>query len=248
MQIDFTGKTVLVTGATRGIGAAIAGEFRAAGADLILTGTKQDEIDALNRAGKPEDTTRYVQVDFADEHSVNAFMEELAQYGRIDVVVNNAGTNRISLVDETSDEDYNLLTEVNLRAPYLICRQVIPGMKAAGYGRIVNIASIWGVITKAGRSVYTLTKHGLVGLTKTLAVELAPHNILVNAVSPGFTLTELTKSTLSEAEMKAIVEQIPIKRFAQPEEMARVVLFLASDLNSYLTGQNIVVDGGFVNV
>lgn len=248
MQIDFTGKTVLVTGATRGIGAAIAGEFRAAGADLILTGTKPDEIDALNRAGKPEDRTRYIQVDFANEESVSVFLEELARCEHIDVVVNNAGTNRISLVEETSTEDYDLLTEVNLRAPYLICRQVIPGMKAAGYGRIVNIASIWGVITKAGRSIYTLTKHGLVGLTKTLAVELATYKILVNAVSPGFTLTELTKSTLSEAEMQAIVEQIPIKRFAQPEEMARVVLFLASDLNSYITGQNIVVDGGFVNV
>lgn len=248
MQIDFTGKTVLVTGATRGIGAAIAGAFRAAGADLILTGTNRDEIDALNRADEPEDTTRYIQLDFTDENSVSAFWEELTRFERIDVVVNNAGTSRISLVEETSDEDYYLLTEVNLRAPYRVCRQVIPGMKAAGYGRIVNIASIWGVITKSGRSVYTLTKHGLVGLTKALAVELAPHNILVNAVSPGFTLTDLTKSILSEAEMKAIVEQIPIKRFAQPEEMARVVLFMASDLNSYLTGQNIIVDGGFVNV
>lgn len=248
MKIDFSGKTALVTGATRGIGATIGSLLHQAGAHVILTGTKKDEIASLNKAHNADERLHYIQADFSDKTSLDGFLDTLSRYDRMDICVNNAGTNRISLVEDTHTDDYDLLTDINLRAPYLICREVSRKMKAANYGRIVNIASIWGVITKAGRSVYTLTKHGLVGLTKTLSVELAPHNVLVNAVSPGFTMTELSKATLSEADRELITGMIPMQRFAQPEEMARVVLFLASDLNTYLTGQNIVVDGGFVNV
>ena len=248
MNFDFSGKTALVTGATRGIGAAIGSLLHQAGAHVILTGTKKEEIASLNSTHKEDERIQYIQSDFDDKESLDGFLDALSQYDRIDISVNNAGTNRISLLEDTHVDDYDLLTDINLRAPYLICRELSRKMKTANYGRIVNIASIWGVITKAGRSVYTLTKHGLVGLTKTLSVELAPYNVLVNAVSPGFILTELSKATLSDAEREEVTATIPMQRFAEPEEIARVVLFLSSDLNTYLTGQNIVVDGAFVNI
>ena len=185
---------------------------------------------------------------FSDRTSLDSFLETIDKEERIDVCVNNAGINRIHPIDEILDEDLDAVLDVNLRAPFLVCRSVTRLMKKVGYGRIVNIASIWSVISKPGRSVYAATKSGLVGMTKTLAVELAASNILVNAVSPGFVETAMTASTLSQDEQRALASQVPMNRFAQPEEIAKVVLFLASDQNTYLTGQNIVVDGGFVSV
>jgi len=249
-KINFSGKIVLITGATRGIGAAIARDFQAAGAGLILTGTDSQQINELNQntADAKVANIRYVQVDFADADSTQCFLDEMAQYKRIDVCINNAGTNRIDFIESTKVEDYDLLSRVNLRAPFLITRQVSGLMKDANYGRIVNIASIWSVVTKPKRSIYSITKFGLVGMTKAVAAELGGYNVLVNAVSPGFTMTELTQSVLSDKEIKELSAQIPVKRFAMPEEISKVVLFLCSDLNTYITGQNIVVDGGFVSV
>lgn len=249
-QINFSGKVVLITGATRGIGAALARDFHAAGADLILTGTNPQQINELNRNNADTGVTniRYVQADFADATSLQSFLDEIAHCKQIDVCINNAGTNRIDFIDSTKVEDYDLLSQVNLRAPFLIIRQVSRLMKQANYGRIVNIASIWSVITKPKRSIYSTTKFGLVGMTKAVAAELGTYNILVNAVSPGFTMTELTQSVLSDKEIQELSAQIPVKRFARPEEISKVVLFLCSDLNTYMTGQNIIVDGGFVIV
>ena len=250
MRLDLAGKTVLVTGATRGIGAAIADAFRDANAKLIITGTKPDAIAELNRRAEADgiENLRYWAVDFGDRASLDSFLGAIDKEERIDVCVNNAGINRIHPIDEILDEDLDAVLDVNLRAPFLVCRSVTRLMKKVGYGRIVNIASIWSVISKPGRSVYAATKSGLVGMTKTLAVELAASNILVNAVSPGFVETAMTASTLSQDEQRALASQVPMNRFAQPEEIAKVVLFLASDQNTYLTGQNIVVDGGFVSV
>ena len=250
MHLDFAGRTVLVTGATRGIGAAISEAFRDANANVIATGTNPDSIAELNRQAEAAgiENIRYLAVDFSDRESLDAFLEAIDGEARIDVCVNNAGINRINPIDEILVEDLDAVLDINLRAPFLVCRSVTRLMKKAGYGRIVNIASIWSVISKPGRSVYAATKFGLVGMTKTLAAELAASNILVNAVSPGFVETEMTATTLSEDERRALASQVPINRFAQPVEIAKVVLFLASDQNTYLTGQNIVVDGGFVSV
>jgi 3-oxoacyl-[acyl-carrier protein] reductase len=251
MQLDFSGKTVLVTGATRGIGAAIADAFADAGAKrLLLTGTRPDQIAELNRRYRDAGSVsrEYIEADFSKREAVAAFTEQLAEYGRIDVCVNNAGINRINPIDRIETGDLDDILDINLRAPFLICRAVSRLMREAGYGRIINIASIWSVITKPGRSVYTATKTGLAGMTKTLAADLAPAGVLVNAVSPGFIMTELTASTLSEEEQAALAGEVPLGRFGQPEEIAKVVLFLASDCNTYITGQNIVADGGFVSV
>lgn len=250
LEINFPGKLVLITGATRGIGAVIARDFHAAGAELILTGTDSRKINELNRKNADEGVTniRYIQADFSDAVSMQYFLDEIKHWKKIDICINNAGTNRIDFIDSTKVEDYDLLTQVNLRAPFLISRQVSRLMKMANYGRIVNIASIWGVITKPKRSIYSTTKFGLVGMTKAVAADLGAYNVLVNAVSPGFTMTELTQSVLSDEEIQELSAQIPVRRFAGPEEISKVVLFLCSDLNTYITGQNIVVDGGFVSV
>jgi 3-oxoacyl-[acyl-carrier protein] reductase len=246
-KFDFQGKNVLITGATRGIGAAIARDFFEAGANLILTGTDRKNIEILNETNKQNKikNIKYLPVDFSKDESFKKFLKELKSHGRIDICINNAGVNRINFIDRTNIEDFELLTKINLRAPFMICRQLSQLMKQANYGRIVNIASIWRTITKAQRSIYTTTKSGLVGMTKTLAVELAPYSILVNAVSPGFTMTDLTKATNTEQEIHDIARKIPINRLAQPEEISNVVMFLASDFNTYITGQNILVDGGF---
>lgn len=250
MKIDFQGQTVLVTGATRGMGKQFADDFAKLGANLILTGTDKDKIETLNREANRDGqvTRKYYAVDFTNAESTKAFIETINTYQKIDVCINNAGINRINFIDETLIEDWKDILSVNLEAPFMITRAVSQLMKKNRYGRIINIASIWGVISKARRSVYTTTKYGLRGLTVSAAIELAPYNVLVNSVSPGFVLTELTNSILSEEEIKDLAAKVPIGRFAEPEEISRVVLFLASSLNTYLTGQNIVVDGGFVNV
>lgn len=221
-----------------------------AGADLIVTGTSRSALDELSRAAEANGGSgpRYVQADFNDAASTDAFLQVLADLPRLDVLVNNAGINRIGLVADVSRSDYEAVMNVNLHGPYRCCQVAARRMADSEYGRILNVASIWSVITKAGRSAYVVSKTGLIGLTRTLAVEVAGRGVMVNALSPGFTLTELTRSTLSSDEIRALGEQVPAKRFAVPEEMAHVALFLTSDMNSYMTGQNVVVDGGFANV
>ena len=246
ITIDLSGKVALITGGTRGIGKAIADRFLEAGATVILTGTQSGEINRLN--DEKSERATYLQVDFTDQHSIDSFLQTIATYSKIDILINNAGINKIALNTETTNADFDLLNDVNVKAPYILCREVSKLMKKNGYGRIVNVTSIWSTITRPGRSLYTAAKFAITGLTKTLAVELAEHNILVNSVGPGFTMTELTASTNTPEEIKKITDIIPIKRMAQPVEIANTILFLSSDLNSYLTGQNIIVDGGYTNV
>lgn len=248
VNIDLSGKVALITGGTRGIGKAIADRFLDAGASIILTGTKTAEVEKLNAENTNPQRVSYLQVDFTNEGSVTAFVAKIHEIGKIDVLVNNAGINKIAPNTETSNADFDLLNDVNVKGPYILCREVSKLMKANGYGRIVNVTSIWSAITRPGRSIYTTNKHAIAGLTKTLAIELAEHNILVNAVGPGFTLTELTATTNTPEELKKITDIIPIKRMAQPVEIANLVLYLGSELNSYLTGQNLIIDGGYTNV
>ena len=250
MKINFHGQVVLVTGATRGIGKQIADSFSACGADLILTGTNEKQIDALNKdsintgGGKKE----YYAVDFTNTDSILEFLSIIKTRKKIDVCVNNAGINRINLIDQTRIQDWDDMISVNLKAPFLILRELSKLMKRNKYGRIVNISSIFGVISKEKRSLYSISKFGLRGLTIASSIDLAHYNILINTISPGFVHTELTKRILSKEEMDKLAKQIPVGRFAKPEEISKVVLFLSSKYNTYITGQNIIVDGGFVNV
>lgn len=247
IQIDLKGKTAIVTGGIRGIGKAICERLIAAGAHIIATGTKTTEVDELNKQNNNTQIS-FLCVDFTDDHSIQLFLSKLRNIPKIDILINNAGVNRINLNTDTNSNDFDYINNVNLKAPYLLCREVSNIMKANKNGKIVNISSIWSVVSRPGRSLYSMSKWGLVGLTKTLSIELAEHNILVNTVSPGFTLTDLTKSTNSVKDITKLTRMIPIKRMAQPIEIANLVLFLCCDLNSYITGQNIIIDGGYTSV
>ena len=249
-SLDLTGKTALITGGTRGIGAALAEAFARAGANVIITGTKSDGVEARVEALKliSEFEVSGWVADFTDPASLTSLCSRIRGLSHLHILINNAGTNRIVPIDEIKAKDLSQIMALNLQAPVLLSGAAASAMKRQQWGRILNIASIWSVITKPGRAMYTASKFGLVGLTKTTAVDLGPYNILVNALSPGFTKTDLTDATVPQEEQKRIARQVPMRRFAQPEEMAKVALFLCSELNSYITGQNIVVDGGFVSV
>ena len=249
MNIDFTGKTALVTGATRGIGRAIADLLYQSGAKLYLTGTDSEMITKLNQNLLEKGITgiRYIAVDFTDDKSTEFFLKQLQSIPQIDICINNAGINIVNDFETVTDEEFMKVQKVNVIGPRRILNVIAPKMKAQKYGRIVNVASIWSVINRPGRTSYGISKNAVVGLTKSLAIELAPYNIMVNAVSPGFTMTELTIGTNTPEQLAILESKIAAKRLAQPMEQANVIVFLCSELNSYMTGQNIVVDGGYTN-
>lgn len=217
------GRTALVTGASRGIGRAVVERFEELGARVL----------APSRA----------ELDLRDSAAVEAYAASLAE--PVDILVNDAGINPLAPFDRIADEDLEAVLAVNLLAPFRLCRALAPGMAARGYGRIVNISSIWSVVAKPGRAAYAVSKSALNGLTRSLAVEVAARNVLVNAIAPGFIATEMTYQNNSEAELAALTERIPAGRLGTPAEIAELVAFLASARNSFATGQVVVCDGGF---
>lgn len=241
--MDFSRQFVVITGGTRGIGRALAEAFHAAGAQVVVTGTSPVPPTPPTRL-----VGEYQPLDLTDAGSTERFCSYLASQDRVDVLVNNAGINIIKALEELTPDEFDRVARVSYHGPFHLSRAVAPVMRRQGGGRIVNLSSIWSVATKAKRTAYSAAKTGLVGLTRAMAVELAPARILVNALSPGFTLTELTARSLSAEEQTAIAAQIPLQRMAQPEEIAKAALFLASHHNTYMTGQNLVVDGGFTLV
>lgn len=220
-------RKALVTGAGRGIGKAAAGQLRLEGYEVF----------APSRA----------ELDLADRESIEGFLRTYADTA-FDVLVNNAGIHEPAVLEEISEEDMEAMFAVNLYAPLRLIKGVAVNMKKNRYGRIVNTGSVWGMAGKPGRTVYAATKHGLHGITQTLAAELAPYNILINTVCPGFTLTDMTRKNLSKAQMLETVSRIPLGRMAQPEEPARLICFLAGEGNTYITGQQIAVDGGYTSL
>lgn len=241
LKIDLRGKTSIVTGGTRGIGKAICDILFESGCNIIATGTR------LNKGMTPDKKRlKYVQLDFLDPDSVKSFIKTVRQLKRVDILINNAGINIIEPINKMNKHNWDKVLQVNLTGPMLLIKEISSVMKKQKKGRILNISSIWAAISKEGRSSYSASKTGLIGLTRTAALDLASHNILVNALCPGFTLTELTHSTLSKEEITSLSERIPLRRLAKADEIARVAVFLCSDLNTYITGQSIIADGGFV--
>ena len=248
-KIDLAGKLALVTGATRGIGFSIACELLSAGADVILTGTKKEAEKSLLEeleSKKGSQSIEYIDVDFADEKNMNTFIDIIKRKSKIDICVNNAGITDIKNIKDVSIEDIELIHKVNLHAPFRILSVVLDIMKENKWGRVVNIGSLWSILSRKGRSMYSSSKYGLMGLTVTAALEYASDNVLVNMVSPGFVWTDLSKSTLSAKEKMEIENRIPVGKFGEPRDIANTVVFLCSDLNNYVTGQNIIVDGGYI--
>lgn len=221
-MFDFSNKNILVTGGTGGIGTAIAALFDQFKGNVIVTNSKL--------------------ADFKYTEDIITLLDELPN---IDICVNCAGINVINELHNINEEDFDDIMHVNVKAPFLISKHVAEHMKKQKNGKIVNISSIWGDKTISGRLCYTTSKSALIGMTKTLAVELAKYNIQVNTVSPGFTNTKLTNGILSKKQIKELISNVPMGRMADPAEIARIVMFLCSNQNTYITGQNIIVDGGF---
>lgn len=186
-------------------------------------------------------------VDLADDKATEAFANELTER-HVDILVNNAGINVIAPFAKVVPSDFDRIQRVNVRAPFLLCRAVVPGMQQRGFGRIVNIASVFGVVSKAERGAYSASKFALDGLGAALAAEVAVYNILVNTVSPGFIETDLTRQVLGAEGMAEVARQVPIGRLGRPEEIAPLVAWLVSRENTFVTGQNIAIDGGFTRV
>ena len=241
MNIDFIGKTAIVTGGTRGIGKSIVNLLVDSNCNVIYTGTKKPSIQIKNAS--------YEQLDLSDIKSINNFIKNVInKTNKIDILINNAGINIIEPIDKLNEENWNKILDVNLKGPMVLIKKISEKMKKDRKGgKILNISSIFGHISKAKRASYSASKFGLIGLTKASSLDLAPYNILVNAICPGFTSTELTLSILSKKEIENISKQIPLGRLADVDEIAKVAIFLCSDLNSYITGQTIIVDGGFVS-
>ena len=229
----------VVTGATRGIGYAIAERLLQDGLEVITTGTKEN---AKHPAG-----SSYYQVDFLDDYSVNKFIQYLKKQ-KINILVNNAGINKIGEFSSIDIDDFDRILRVNLRVPFQICQAVIPYMENEKWGRIVNLTSIFGNITKEYRAAYSSSKFGLDGMTAALAAELSEKGILANSVGPGVIDTELTRDVLGESGISEIKGRIPMKRLGQASEIASLVSWLVSDENTYMTGQNLMIDGGFTRV
>lgn len=244
MQIDLTGKNVLVTGSTRGIGRAIAETLAKAGARVAVVG--RDLQKAQEAATAVGNGALGFACDVTDTAAIAKLVADVeAAFGSIDVLVNNAGITRDNLVMRLKDEDWDAVINANLRGAFAAIRAVSRGMMKRRSGRIINISSIIGIIGNKGQANYAASKAGLLALTKSVAKELGSRNILVNAVAPGFIETEMTAAMTPEAR-EGLGKQIALERLGKPQDVAAAVAFLASDLSSYITGQVLVVDGGMV--
>ena len=240
MIIDFTDKTAIVTGADSGIGQEIAETLLKLNATVIITG--------INNApgwSKTYSKCVFIQLDFLDIASFNKFSEQLKKQTRIDILINNAGIQIMHAIDKINDDDWDKVIQVNLTGPMKMMRLVVPMMKKQKNGNIINISSVAGIISKPLQSSYSATKAGGIGLTKSSALDLASFNIKVNALCPGTTQTPMVENILNEEQKEAILVNVPMKRFAQVSEIANFAVILCSKYNTFMTGQSVVLDGGF---
>ncbi len=245
-MFDLTGRRALVTGASGGIGRAIATALHARGAEVGLSGTRIEPLREL--ADRLGERAHVLPCNLADRVAVDALPGEAADaMGGVDILVNNAGLTRDNLLMRMSDEDWDTVLEINLTAAMRLTRGVLRGMMKARWGRIVNITSVVGTTGNPGQANYAASKAGLVGLTKSLAQEIASRGITVNCVAPGFITTAMTDK-LNEKQKERILGQIPVGRMGAPEEIAAAVLYLASPEAAYVTGQTLHVNGGMAMI
>ncbi|MCV6597115.1 MAG: 3-oxoacyl-[acyl-carrier-protein] reductase [Mangrovicoccus sp.] len=241
-MFDLTGKRALITGASGGIGAEIARVLHGAGASVGLSGTRVAPLEAL--ASELGERAYVLPCNLSDAEAVKALPKEASEaMGGVDILVNNAGITRDQLFMRMSDDDWATVLEVNLTSTMRLCRGVLRGMMKARWGRIINISSVVGATGNPGQGNYAASKAGVIGMSKSLAYEVASRGITVNAVAPGFIATAMTKD-LTEDQKSNILGQIPTGRMGNPEEIAAAVLFLAAPEASYTTGATLHVNGG----
>jgi len=245
-MFDLTGKSALVTGASGGIGSAIARCLHAAGAAVALTGTRREVLDAL--AGELGERVHVAPADLADPAAAAKLVKEVeGALGRVDILVNNAGLTRDMLSMRLSDEDWAKVLDVNLGAPFRLSRAVLRGMMQRRWGRIVNITSIVGVMGNAGQANYAASKAGMIGMSKSIAQEVASRGITVNCLAPGFVETAMTGALKDDIKEK-LLASVPVRRLGTPEDVAAGVLYLASVEASYVTGQTLHINGGMAMI
>jgi 3-oxoacyl-[acyl-carrier protein] reductase len=245
-MFDLTGKTALVTGATGGIGAAIARVLHKAGATVAISGTRAAVLDELK--AELGDRVYVIACNLSDAADVEKLVPAAeAAMGSVDILVNNAGITRDGLAMRMKDEDWNAVIDVNLTAGFRLARAAMRGMMKKRWGRIVNITSVVGVTGNPGQANYVASKAGVIGLTKSLAQELASRNVTVNAVAPGFIATPMT-DVLNDKQREGILGRVPAGRLGSPDEIAAAVLYLVSDEAGYVTGQTLHVNGGMAMI
>jgi 3-oxoacyl-[acyl-carrier protein] reductase len=243
-SIDLTGQVAFVTGGTRGIGRAIGAALHAAGAKVALVGRNEEQ--ALRAAGELGEGARGFAADVADRGQIEAAIAAAeAALGPIGILVNNAGLTRDNLLLRLQDDDWDQVLAANLKGAFYTTRAVIKGMMKRRAGRIINITSVVGLTGNPGQTNYAASKAGLIGFTKSVAKEYASRGVLANCIAPGFIDTDMTAALPPDAR-HALLSQIALGRLGQPSDIAGAVLFLASDLARYVTGQVLVVDGGMV--
>jgi 3-oxoacyl-[acyl-carrier protein] reductase len=243
MQISLAGKVALVTGSTRGIGKAIAKELVACGAKVAVVGR---DLAKAEQVAEELGEARGFACDISVPADVTMLIQTVEDaFGSCDILVNNAGITKDNLMLRMKDEDWDAVLDTNLRSAFVAIRAVQRGMMKRRWGRIINIASVVGIIGNKGQANYAASKAGLIGLSKSVAKELASRNVLCNVVAPGFIRTDMTDAMAPEA-VQALSAQIPLERFGAPADIAAMVAFLASDHAAYITGQVLTVDGGMV--
>lgn len=245
-MFDLTGKSALVTGASGGIGASIARALHGAGATVALSGTRLDPLEAL--AAELGGRAHVLPCNLGDAEAVEALPKQAVEaMGALDILVNNAGITRDNLFMRMSDEEWAQVIEVNLTSTMRLCRGVLRGMMKARWGRIVNISSVVGATGNPGQGNYAASKAGMVGMSKSLAYEVASRGITVNCIAPGFIETAMTDK-LNEDQKGKILSQIPAGRMGHAEEIAAAALYLASAEAGYVTGTTLHVNGGMAMI
>ena len=245
-MFDLTGKHVLVTGATGGIGGAIAKALHGAGAKVVLSGRRMDALEALAR--ELGDRTASVPGDLAELDRLDAFFKDAeAAFGQVDILINNAGFTRDGLAMRMKDEDWQKVLDVDLTAGFRLARAALRGMMKRRWGRIIGITSIVGVTGNPGQANYAAAKAGMIGMSKSLAQEVASRGITVNCVAPGFITTAMTE-VLPTEQTERLKSAIPAGRMGSPADIAAAVLYLASEEAAYVTGQTLHVNGGMAMI
>lgn len=248
LTLSFRDQVVLITGGTRGIGAALAQEVVACEGDVIVTGTGPEPPPWIAELPQrhPEQMVAYEQLMLGADGWLERLEAIVARYPDIDVVINNAGIAQVADIREQQADALRHLLEINLVAPAMVVSRVARRMATRGYGRVVNVSSIMAIASKVGRSSYSASKSGIVGQTRACALDLAKDGILVNAICPGFVATDMPRATLGEEGLTALGQHVPLGRVAEVQDIVPPTLFLASRLNTYITGEALVIDGGYL--